>query len=273
VLHLLREQLGDDAFKKGVKNYLLKYQFKNVETDDFINEVEKASGEDLSEFVETWLESDELNYHEMEGDFYLTSIEYKGFINSKHENFKNDSLGFFDSDKNSNMYSEKLKSLKDKISKDVFETKDIKVRQAIAQSLSKIPSELKAEYESLLNDKSYITIEVALFNLWQNFPRKRNEYLNKTKGIIGFNDKNVRMLWLTLALVTDDFEVENKKQYFDELTDYTSPKYGFEIRQNAFQYLNEIQACNDDCKDNLKQATKHHNWRFSKFAKALLKEE
>ncbi|MEP1486903.1 MAG: M1 family metallopeptidase [Algibacter sp.] len=269
-LHMLRGQVGDDAFRKGVRNYLLKYQFKNVETDDFIREVEKASGEDLNEFVETWLESDELNYHEMEDYFYLTSIEYKGFINSKHENFKNDSLGFFDSDKNSNMFSEKVKSLKDKISKDLFETKDIKVRQAIAQSLSKIPPELKTEYESLLDDESYTTIEAALFGLWNSFPEEQNKYLNKTKGIIGFNNKNIRILWLTLAIISDDFEPENSEIYFKELEGYTSPKFDFEIRQNAFSYLVWISSCADQCEENLKQAAKHHNWRFSKFAKNLL---
>jgi len=31
-----------------------------------------------------------------------------------------------------------------------------------------------------------------------------------------------------------------------------------------------IQACDAICKDNLKQATKHHNWQFSKFAKEML---
>jgi len=79
------------------------------------------------------------------------------------------------------------------------------------------------------------------------------------------------MLWLVLASVTEGYEPDNKKQYFDELTNYTSPKYSFEIRQNAFQYLNQLKACHDVCTENLKQATKHHNWRFSKFAKTLLK--
>jgi aminopeptidase N len=55
VLHLLRERVGDEVFKKGVKNYLEKHQFKNVDTDDFISEVEKVSGEDLSDFVNIWL--------------------------------------------------------------------------------------------------------------------------------------------------------------------------------------------------------------------------
>lgn len=291
VLHMLRNEVGDDAFKKGVKNYLLKHQFKNVETNDFISEIERASGQDLSVFIKVWLESDKLNYDEM--------------MNRIYSNEKVKKLISFDEIKKQIEVSEKtvyqvniirdLPVLKTYFSdvklrdttffagvdyneeasiefyKIAFKTKDIKVRQSIAQSLLKIPLELKTDYESLLTDKSYITIETALFNLWKNYPQDRKKYLNQTKRVVGFNDKNVRLLWLTLALVTDDFEVENKKQYFEELTDYTSTKYGFDIRQNAFQYLSQIQACGDICKENLKQATTHHNWRFSKFAKMLLK--
>src|SRR5690606_25955200 len=55
-LHALREQVGEEAFASAVKNYLLKHQYKNVETTDFIQEVEKSSGQDLSEFVRMWLE-------------------------------------------------------------------------------------------------------------------------------------------------------------------------------------------------------------------------
>jgi aminopeptidase N len=242
-----------------------------VETDDFISEVEKASGQDLSEFVKDWLESEELHYEEMEGALYLSSIFLKQYLQIdctlNQLNCEKDlSSGISD--------EAKIKIINQNIglvSQSHFNN-SIKVRQAIAQNLSEIPLELKTVYESLLNDKSYITIEAALFNLWNNFPQERKKYLDKTNGIQGFSDKNIRILWLTLALITEDYRPEFKTQYFDELTYYTSPVFGFEVRQNAFQYLSQIQACNEACKVNLEQATKHHNWRFSKFAKALLKQ-
>src|SRR5690606_5484133 len=37
--------------------YLNKYQFKTAETLGFIREIETESGQDMSEFVATWLES------------------------------------------------------------------------------------------------------------------------------------------------------------------------------------------------------------------------
>ena len=164
-----------------------------------------------------------------------------------------------------------VSQLKNKLTNKAFNN-PVKVRQALAKTLTSIPLELKASYESLLKDASYITIETALYNLWVNFPQEREKYLNQTKTIKGFNDNNIRILWLTLALVTEDFEPENKTSYFNELTNYTSALYDFETRQNAFMFLNQIKACNEFCKSNLKEATKHHNWRFSSFAKELIKE-
>ncbi|MFI1771380.1 M1 family metallopeptidase [Thalassobellus citreus] len=269
VLHMLREQVGDKAFKVGVKNYLEKYQFENVETDDFISEVEKASGEDLSDFVEIWLENDRF-YYELALKSLKESKKIGQYIDVDCKQIGSNCSFLV----NSNVLDEVKIKIIDQDPKNITRktfSGTLKVRQAIAKSLNRIPLELKEDYESLLNDKSYITIETALFNLWNNFPEKQSKYLNKTKGIVGFNDKNVRILWLTLALLTDDFEPANKELYFKELNDYTSPKYDFAIRRNAFQYLLWISSCADDCKENLKQAAKHHNWQFSKFAKEMLK--
>ncbi|GAA4974550.1 M1 family metallopeptidase [Algibacter aquimarinus] len=271
VLHMLREKVGDKAFKKGVKNYLEKYQFKNVETDDFVSEVEKVSRRDLTEFFRVWLESESVNYDAMEEMLYLNSMSIKQYLQYNCKDTPELCKSFLLEQKDSFYKARIVESLGNKISKSTFLTQDIKVRQAIAKTLSEIPVELKDDYESLLNDKSYITIEAALFNLWKNFPEERQTYFDQTKGIIGLNDKNVRILWLTLNLVSPDFEDKNIRNYYQELIDYTSSKYGFEVRQKAFFHLQQIQACNDVCKEHLKQATKHHSWQFSKFAKSMLK--
>ncbi|WP_396601240.1 M1 family metallopeptidase [Algibacter sp. R77976] len=269
VLHSLREKIGDEAFKRGVKNYLKKHQFKNVDTEDFISEVEKANGEDLSEFVEVWLRGKSFNY-----DIALGSLKNSVFIQEylmvDCEAYTSKCKEYLVSGISDEAKIKVVSQITSHVDKEDFKN-SLKVRQALAKSMTQIPSELKTEYESLLNDKSYITIEAALFNLWKNFPQERQKYLDKTEGIQGFSDKNVRILWLALNLVSADFEDKNIRGYYQELIDYTSPKYGFEIRQNAFQYLYQIQACTDKCKENLEQATKHHNWRFSKFAKEMVK--
>lgn len=284
VLHMLKETVGPKAFKMAVKNYLLKHRFKNVESHDFITEVEEGSGQDLREFVNIWLENREFLYQDCIHSLKQNSKEIASLIELDHDLLNTtDSLEY-----KVNRYWDKADSFQirahlfskndifpvhDSLLKKAFDSKDLKVRQAIAENLNKIPWDLKADYESLLNDKSYLTMEIALYHLWVNFPGDRVSYLDKTRELLGFNNKNIRILWLTLAIMTPDFEPENKQAYFMELRDYSSSDYDFETRQNAFQYLNLIQACDAVCKENLQQATKHHHWQFSKFAKELLKKE
>jgi aminopeptidase N len=289
VLHVLREKVGDEAFKTAVKNYLNKHKFGNVETNDFISEVENASGMDLSEFVEKWLVSTELPIDDMR--VALEKNETSAFLKTIEEqpclSYRTDDNGYIPSSLTMQLpdvhFSAKVEILKellakpnyptyDDLIKEAFQSKDIKLRQAIAQNLTEIPLELKTEYESLLDDKSYITIETALYNLWNNFPEDRVMYLDKTKNIIGFNDKNVRMLWLVLALSTPDYQPEQSQDFYNELVSYINPIQGFETRLKAFEYLLMTGSCNTACHDNLKAATKHHNWRLAKFAKDQLKQ-
>jgi len=268
VLHKLREQVGDKAFKKGIKNYLLKHQFKNVETHDFISEVEKSSGKNLSEFVKVWLES-----VLFPNEKALESLKKSKFI----KEYLAVDCRFYSAKCNSYLNSKisdeaKIKVIKQspKVIKKQDFNNSLKVRQAIAQNLKEIPLELKKDYESLLNDKSYITIEAALYNLCDNFPEDKLKYLEKTKGIVGFNNKSIRMLWIALVLNTPGYEDKNKQVYFNELVAYTSPKYDFESRETAFSYLNAMQIYNETIISNLIDATKHHNWRFKEYSKSLL---
>ncbi len=51
----LRHLLGDEVFRKGVHNYLVKYAFKNATLDDFIGSLGAAAGRDLSGWTRQWL--------------------------------------------------------------------------------------------------------------------------------------------------------------------------------------------------------------------------
>lgn len=55
VLHMLRHELGDDLFWKGIKLYYEKYRNKNAMTDDFESVMEEVSGKDLGTFFYQWL--------------------------------------------------------------------------------------------------------------------------------------------------------------------------------------------------------------------------
>ncbi len=55
VLHMLRQRLGDEAFFKGVREYVQRFKFREVETDDFRRVMEEVSGQSLERFFEQWV--------------------------------------------------------------------------------------------------------------------------------------------------------------------------------------------------------------------------
>src|SRR5690606_24289257 len=154
--------------------------------------------------------------------------------------------------------------------KKAFETNDLLVRQSIALSLDKIPQELKSRYESLLKDNSYTTREAAFYNLWMNFPQERSKYLEQLKGVEGFSDKNLRIMWLTLNLATPAYQSEAKAEVYEELSGYTSPVFPFQVRQNAFEYLYQLNSFTDQNLKDLLQGSQHPVSRFSSFSRQMI---
>jgi aminopeptidase N len=55
VLHLLRRELGDDIFWKGVNRYLTQHARGVVETRDLMRALEEVSGKSLERFFEQWV--------------------------------------------------------------------------------------------------------------------------------------------------------------------------------------------------------------------------
>ncbi|HEX4589738.1 MAG TPA: M1 family aminopeptidase [Gemmataceae bacterium] len=56
VLHMLRTQLGDGVFWKGMRTYGNENRYKSVETSDFRKVMERVSGRDLERFFYDWTE-------------------------------------------------------------------------------------------------------------------------------------------------------------------------------------------------------------------------
>lgn len=54
-LHMLRRQVGDSAFFRGVRAYYARHRHGNALTDDFVREVEAASGQRLDWFFDQWM--------------------------------------------------------------------------------------------------------------------------------------------------------------------------------------------------------------------------
>ena len=54
-LKQLRHMLGEDVFRKGVHNYLVKYSWQNARLEDFIGSLGEAAGSDLGKWTQDWL--------------------------------------------------------------------------------------------------------------------------------------------------------------------------------------------------------------------------
>lgn len=269
-LHVLREQVGESVFKAAIKKYLQKYQFKNVETMDFISEVEKESGTDLSEFVSVWLKNSQLPQ-----DAMVRSLKNSDFIQEFLEvncdTFPEKCSDYLVSDISDKAKIKVLSQEAYKVKLEDFNN-HWEVRQAIAEKLTVIPVELKSAYESLLKDPSYTTMETALYNLWVNFPQDRSKYLYWTKDLYGFSDYNIKLLWLALHLNTVEYQPEKKEEILKELRAYSDPNYSVDVRANALKYLKLIGGFDHRSIANLIDARRHHDWRFRDFSKRLLED-
>ena len=55
MLHLLREELGEDLFWQGIKDYTQTFYGQSVTTQDFQGALEKSTGRNLGAFFEEWI--------------------------------------------------------------------------------------------------------------------------------------------------------------------------------------------------------------------------
>ncbi|MDT0539859.1 M1 family metallopeptidase [Croceitalea sp. P059] len=273
-LVMLKDEVGEEAFKNGTKAYLEKHQFENVTIANFLSELESSSGQNLSGYRKKWLESEEFPWEEVKTYLMTKSSSIRMFFIEK-----NRELVSFEFLKTEEPIQYKLNLINEHFDKYLeanymllLRNKEPKIRLKALELLDNLSDLLKEDAESLLNDSSYLTRELSLYKLWTSFPDDRIDYLEKTKENIGLPNKNIRLLWLTLALITSEYQSAQKLEYYNELNGYTAPHYHFEVRQIAFRYLSQIQAFSDESLRNLIIATNHHVWQFKKSSRNLLKQ-
>ena len=283
-LHDLRTSIGNVKFDKAVKIYLKKFQYKNVTTQDFLNEIKKVSPEfDRQYFQKEWLES-----HQFPASKAIGILSKNKSINQL---FEIQRLAEIPYEQKKELFKQIIKShvyfkLKEEIifqiekvsfddKKEIIElamqTNNLSIRQAVAQTITKIPIEFKSQYESFLNDKSYNTKEITLQNLCIQFPDNCKDYLLKTDNIEGMNDKSFRTIWLGQALKSNHLNDDQKEQFYTELVAYSQANYDSPIRKNALEVLLQITPQADSVLIALVNATTHHKWQFVAFAKNTIR--
>ena len=281
-LQILRERIGEKAFKNAIQNYLNKYKYGTATTDDFLNEVKKVSEFDISNFEESWLKQSAFQSEDafaflMKSDFIKSYIEIAALrsvpLKDKRPNLQKAlqlSNDFIGQEVVHQLTNEPINERLD-LYKKALESKNLYIRQSVALSLEIIPQSLEKEYLNLLNDNSYVTKEAVMYQIWTQLSKNRVQCLEETNGIVGFQNKNIRQLWLVLALLTENYPDAEKVKYLIELKGYTSQDYSFEIRELAFNYINDLHIWDFTTLADLVEGTVHPNWRFAKSCKELLK--
>ena len=277
-LFVLHQKIGDKAFKKAIKNYLKKHAFQTVNTNDFFVEIEKVAAFDTKLFSKVWLE--DYKFNTLEANDLLkknTAIKIQLELDQLRNTPLAEKKDFLMKVLQSDVYYTVKESVIFQLRKESYDdikellalamaTKNWSIRQKIANLFPKVPEAFKADYETMLTDASYQTQEIALFQLWNSFENDRIRYLDQTKNWIGFNDYNLRVLWLALALNTPNYNAD-AAALSKELIQYSSLDFEASTRQNALESLIGFQIIKPEVLHNLVNATTHHLWQFSKFGR------
>ena len=277
-LHVMREDIGPEKFQKAVKMYLKKYQYKNVNTDDFLKIVRQVSGYNVENFKKVWLEKSGF-----ETEIAQSYLDKNKFIQEFQELRKSkksvaeliellNSSAYFTIKEYIIYHTQNLPFDERKALLEVaMNTNSVQVRQAVAETLKVIPVVFKSQYETLLNDASYKTKEIALGNLWRNFPEDRLNYLEQTKAIEGNNDKSFKLTWLALAMNTENISEQTQLECYEKLLDFASTNYESSVRQNALELLLQLNPNDEKVIALLFRTTTHHKWQFTKFGREAIR--
>src|SRR5690554_1982277 len=280
-LHVMREGMGKEKFRLAIKNYLNKHAFGNVETEDLFKEIRAVSDFDCETFSKNWLET-----HIFQKEEAYALLKKNAFIKQYIElqenplDPKKDRKKILKILKGNSYYPIKellvyqTASLPFEEKKDFVEaalnTKNTKVRQAVATTLSEIPESFKKTYETLLDDNSYITREIALFKLWNTFESERERHVKLSENWIGFEGNNLKVLHHTLSFVTTKSEEQQIKDYIS-LLNLSGTNYDATTRQNALEKLLSLELNTDEIFKSLAYGTSHFRWRFALFCREQIK--
>ncbi|MEL6306287.1 MAG: M1 family aminopeptidase, partial [Bacteroidota bacterium] len=227
-LVILRDMVGENAFRNGIQNYLNRFAYQNVTVQEFMWEMQKASGMKLRGFEDTWLRQSE--FPMMQAKQFLTqqSSDLSDYFEFTEKNtLSTDFLSKVWLKKRSEPFKKQVlldtrSQIPDSLWSRLLASETIMVRQVFAQSTTKVNDTTKVLFESFLKDFSYQTREAALYRLWVDFPMERNRFLDQTLDYMNCEDTNLKLLWYTLALATSEYREGEKLNFYRTLESYTN---------------------------------------------------
>lgn len=282
-LFLLRHQVGDKVFRKGIRNYLETFAFGNATVSDFLAVMEGAGAPSLSEFSSRWLESD--TFPEKDALAFLSerSEMMAGFLALSDQTLAPDSLSAqqltaaWEVSGDAGYRAALLRDFRPSFRKEhlekAFEDTLPEVQKANLAGLENTEPWMVPYLEALLDAPSYEVREAALFRLWSAVPESRAGYLRRTEGNGSLASLKFRQAWWVLALFTENYvSLQQRAGFLEALRETTAPSFNREVRENGFALLRQIDALGDQNLRDLIGATEHHSWQFRNFARRLLDE-
>lgn len=80
LLKMMREYIGEDAFKQALKSYFTKHAYKNTIGDDLWLEMSDASGKDIKAFMDPWLDQSGMPLLEVSQTESLIRVSQKRYV-------------------------------------------------------------------------------------------------------------------------------------------------------------------------------------------------
>ena len=281
-LYVIQSNIGEAKFDKAIKNYLKKYQYGTVETDDFLAEIKNVSDYDVAAFKKKWLENaffdwDEAMNYIKDSEFMKDYLAVRQLENVYFTNKKNSFKVILEEKHLHPIYQEVVYQLKDvpyldkrELVYQIFDLKNVKTKQFLAESFEIIPKELKPEFEKMFADNSYINREIALYKLWKTFREDRQKYIDISRSWIG-QDYNLRFAHLIINGFTHKKNPEIYKNIIAELEQMTKDGYNVIVREKAIYNLMQLNEISDVVLTSLIDLSLHHKWQTVKFAKDTLR--
>lgn len=144
-----------------------------------------------------------------------------------------------------------------------LEDKQADVRKAAVNSVIDIPEPLKRSFERMLDDSSYLVIQIVLSKLTRSFPEKTKTYTSMVADLRGPHER-VRIALLELEALN------GSKSAMQELSDLAGPGWEFITRQNAMNAFKRLGQLSKLAAENILQALFSTNNRLSAVASSTL---
>ncbi|UTW61386.1 hypothetical protein KFE98_15390 [bacterium SCSIO 12741] len=142
--------------------------------------------------------------------------------------------------------------------REAIASNDPDLQKVVLRNTRKIPAELQADYEKLLNASSYEVIQTALVRLAMSFPGNIQGYLTQTSDVQGGITHNVRIQWLEIAV-----HVTGDSAYYNELVDLSTESFDFQTRTNAVRTLQRLNYLDEAFIQSLFTGIQNANWRLA----------